>query len=580
MYYKIEELEITCPEDFSYSDLDKDGYTLLAFSGNDFLDVINPPDTECTNEDPLACLFDNATTAEWAEGYDVCNAELFINRFVDVPVYLKCLDQGYGPEIADKIIAALDLYFDQVISEVIAEEVMTVAPEGFIYNFASPYASDREFCAHGSFYTGGNLVNQAPGPDGVMVTKFTIGFDKIWFKSSNVDDEMLPDMEDVLNRAFEDGDFLLFLQEEYGEIEGYDFIQDIEECDVIPPDEATFTLSPTDEPTPQPTEGPVCDVDTNEGCPDDQFCRLSCVWLSDEPQCFANEVVRDCEEEFGGGWICVDTDELRGCQFIPPTQAPFEAPTPFPVVNTSTPTISPTLRPTSLSPTVSSAPSAFIHPSSSPSVTSMPSNIPTPIPTSRLPTLNPTAPATPGNTPTLGNEKTIIPAETLLPTISPIEMPSTPNPTCPPGCIVTPDDTEEDECPLVTTGTCGDGNRGDGICPYAGHCCSEWGWCGTTAEHCEDTSDVAPTPSNVDGAPSAPTAATEAGQCAGGDVGDGFCSDESLCCSEYGWCGEGEQYCFTTIIYDEETGDESAAGTCGGKFLFSLSSSYLYSCLI
>ena len=32
-------------------------------------------------------------------------------------------------------------------------------------------------------------------------------------------------------------------------------------------------------------------------------------------------------------------------------------------------------------------------------------------------------------------------------------------------------------------GTCGGGNRGNGICS-TGECCSQYGWCGTSAAHC------------------------------------------------------------------------------------------------
>jgi chitinase len=35
------------------------------------------------------------------------------------------------------------------------------------------------------------------------------------------------------------------------------------------------------------------------------------------------------------------------------------------------------------------------------------------------------------------------------------------------------------------SGTCGEGNRGDGVCAN-GQCCSQWGWCGTTSEHCKN----------------------------------------------------------------------------------------------
>lgn len=48
--------------------------------------------------------------------------------------------------------------------------------------------------------------------------------------------------------------------------------------------------------------------------------------------------------------------------------------------------------------------------------------------------------------------------------------------------------------PIITTTTyissttnCGDGNVGNGVCPTAGDCCSEWGYCGITPEHCETT---------------------------------------------------------------------------------------------
>jgi hypothetical protein len=151
----------------------------------------------------------------------------------------------------------------------------------------------------------------------------------------------------------------------------------------------------------------------------------------------------------------------------------------------------------------------------------------------------------------------------------------------------------------------------DGICPFAGYCCSKWGWCGksapisssfpthnetsylsprrsfalilafefflsplagTTAEYCEEDSN-APTPSITDGAPQAPTYSIDAGQCAIGEVGDGFCPDEGHCCSDYGYCGTGEMYCYTTARCPDDEGqaDEGSAnegseeGTCGGK---------------
>jgi hypothetical protein len=35
-----------------------------------------------------------------------------------------------------------------------------------------------------------------------------------------------------------------------------------------------------------------------------------------------------------------------------------------------------------------------------------------------------------------------------------------------------------------STTYCGEGNVGNGICPMAGDCCSKWGYCGVTSDHC------------------------------------------------------------------------------------------------
>mmetsp|Transcript_12063 Transcript_12063/g.26027 ORF Transcript_12063/g.26027 Transcript_12063/m.26027 type:complete len:963 (+) Transcript_12063:103-2991(+) len=605
IYYEIKKLEITCPEDFSYDDLDKDAYTEAVFSGQNFLNLINPPDSDCDGDESTTCLFSGAETAEWST-FSECTAELYINRFVEVPMNLKCLStDGYGRSIANKLITALDKYFEEVVSVILGVKILEQAPEGSIYNFASPYDSDRKYCAHGAYYAGGNLVNQIPDQDGILITQFTYGFDVIWYKPKNFDEELLPNLEYIINDAFNDGDFLRFLGDEYP---NYDFIQDDDVCDVIDPGEVTF--APTEAPTDQPSEGPICDVDTDEGCSPGQVCRLSCVQRSNEPQCFDDEEERDCTERYGLGWICYDgdgdgiitaSDNSNGCEYVSPTTSPSNLPTLSPVEtiiitdtptispstdiptispSTDSPTISPSLRPMTLSPTISNPPSEFIEPTLSPSHTSMPSSEPTPIPSTPYPstpypstprpTYYPTASSTSGDTETVDTQKTLSPTflqvrpvETLIPTASPNDgsSPSTPSPTCP-LCIIHPGDTEEDECPIVTTGTCGDGDRGDGICPYAGYCCSKWGYCGTTSDYCDDDS-LAPSPSEVEGAPPAPTYSVDAGQCASGDVGDGFCPEESLCCSDWGYCGSGESYCFTTRTYNEDTG-EGNDGTCGG----------------
>ena len=50
--------------------------------------------------------------------------------------------------------------------------------------------------------------------------------------------------------------------------------------------------------------------------------------------------------------------------------------------------------------------------------------------------------------------------------------------------------------------TCGGGNVGDGVCPGS-LCCSEWGWCGTSPDHCRNT--PAPPSPQITPAPAPPT---------------------------------------------------------------------------
>ena len=76
------------------------------------------------------------------------------------------------------------------------------------------------------------------------------------------------------------------------------------------------------------------------------------------------------------------------------------------------------------------------------------------------------------------------------------------------------------------SGSCGNGSRGDGVCAD-GTCCSQWGWCGTSAEHCEG-GDVTPP--------------TSEGTCGNASRGDGVCAD-GTCCSQWGWCGTSEEHC-------------------------------------
>jgi hypothetical protein len=98
---------------------------------------------------------------------------------------------------------------------------------------------------------------------------------------------------------------------------------------------------------------------------------------------------------------------------------------------------------------------------------------------------------------------------------------SQPTPTNAPRPVPTPS-------PGSSSGTCGNGNRGNGVCAD-GTCCSEYGWCGTSTEHCSGGGGGSPpTPSS--------------GTCGNGNRGNGVCAD-GTCCSKYGWCGTSTEHC-------------------------------------
>jgi len=84
---------------------------------------------------------------------------------------------------------------------------------------------------------------------------------------------------------------------------------------------------------------------------------------------------------------------------------------------------------------------------------------------------------------------------------------------------------------IPLAGPCGDGEIGIGKCADSSLCCSQYGYCGDSKEHCENT--VAPTQLPI--------------PCGDGEVGNGKCADPSLCCSEYGDCGETEDHCRKNI---------------------------------
>jgi hypothetical protein len=149
--------------------------------------------------------------------------------------------------------------------------------------------------------------------------------------------------------------------------------------------------------------------------------------------------------------------------------------------------------------------------------------------------------------------------------------------------------------PSSQWGTCGDGNVGNGICLDTTLCCSKFGWCGTTTEYCADrettssptsapnysraggtqapisvtpsfgvralsptpavssnfsfggTLALTSTPTSFGGVGTSPHTpalfSIEGGTCGSGNPGDGICPDTTACCSYFGWCGFGPEYC-------------------------------------
>lgn len=74
---------------------------------------------------------------------------------------------------------------------------------------------------------------------------------------------------------------------------------------------------------------------------------------------------------------------------------------------------------------------------------------------------------------------------------------------------------------------CGDGAVGNTFCANPKLCCSQYGWCGTIAtDHCDGKYPM-----------------REDIPCGDNVFGDRICEDPSLCCSQYGYCGSSADHC-------------------------------------
>jgi len=108
---------------------------------------------------------------------------------------------------------------------------------------------------------------------------------------------------------------------------------------------------------------------------------------------------------------------------------------------------------------------------------------------------------------------------------------------------------------VSTDGTCG--TQGGTTCAGStfGNCCSQYGWCGSSADHCGAScnSGFGTCGSSTSPAP-APVKVSTDGTC--GSQGGATCRGSAFgnCCSQYGWCGSSSGHC--------GAGCSSGFGTC------------------
>ena len=129
--------------------------------------------------------------------------------------------------------------------------------------------------------------------------------------------------------------------------------------------------------------------------------------------------------------------------------------------------------------------------------------------------------------------------------------------------------------------SCGQGSIGNGKCADSSLCCSKHGYCGRGSEYCGTTSasNRMPTrkpikrPTTRPASPVRVTAQDSSrGSCGGGKVGNGKCPNSGLCCSKWGYCGIGSEFCGSTAVESatSPTGTTSLAfpkyadGGCSG----------------
>jgi hypothetical protein len=248
-FYKVTDLQIKCPKKVDMEDLERATVLSEALDGmvpEDFNGVVGVGTIESVNDEA-----DN----------DSCNAQLSINRYTNIDLSLKCLNDVYGTEQGDRLSEALDAYFVQYVVPKITDAVEENSPASAVYSVTSPFVDDNvNFCSYVGYYEDGNLADQYVDEDGVAVTHYKCGFDLVWYRDKDFGGSLLDDMVDSVTDAFtsDDPSFISFLQEMYP---GESWVPNegciIDPNFIEPPSANPTTAAPTAEPTTSPTNAPT-----------------------------------------------------------------------------------------------------------------------------------------------------------------------------------------------------------------------------------------------------------------------------------------------------------------------------------
>ena len=104
------------------------------------------------------------------------------------------------------------------------------------------------------------------------------------------------------------------------------------------------------------------------------------------------------------------------------------------------------------------------------------------------------------------------------------------------------------------------------MCPSSAGCCSQYGYCGVTTQHCTSCKTAfsfgGKCAATSAPPPSAPATSSN-GQCG---PNSGRCPSASPCCSEFGWCGTSSTHCSScknSLYYFNGDCSSSSGGTSG-----------------